>query len=393
MKGGDVLGLFKRNKINTKPEVKSVPQSYCTDYLKTYVNKNLTLSEMRLYEDLKNNIPIIDAAICKTAKLIGGCKIKCKDKKLEKLINEFILNIKVNGCSYGLESFLSIYMEQMLTYGTAIGEIVINENNQIYALYNVPLENVEIKEKDSPLNVEIYAKGSYGKLKPVLYPELILLTALSPSPGAITGESILKGLSFVSEMLIKIYSTIGKNWERVGNVRYAVTYKPPGDTTSKAYTAQRAKTIANEWQKAMSSDIGSVSDFICVGDVDIKVIGADNQILDSEVPVKQLLEQILAKLSIPPFLLGISWSTTERMASEQLDIFTSELNSYRRMLTPIVSKICSLFLRTQGFNTQFEVIWDDIALKDLLDAANARLQNARAKQIEETLGSNNIKED
>lgn len=388
------MGLFKRkNKVDFKPEVKSVPQSYSSGYLNCFKSKNLTISQIRLYENLKNNIPIIDAAICKTAKLIGGCRIKSQDKKIEKLINDFIFNVKVNGTSFGIETFLSIYMEQMLTYGTAIGEIVIDQNNEIRALYNVPLENVELKEKDSPLNVEIFAKGPYGKLEPVLYPELILLTALSPSPGAITGESILKGLPFVSEMLIKIYSTIGKNWERVGNVRYAVTYKPPTDVTGKAYTAQRAKTIANEWQKAMSSDLGSVSDFICVGDVDIKVIGADNQILDSQVPVRQLLEQILSKLSIPPFLLGISWSTTERMASEQLDIFTSELNSYRRMLTPIVSKICSLFLRTQGLNAQFEVVWDDIALKDLLDAANARLQNARAKQIEETLSSNNIKED
>ena len=46
---------------------------------------------------------------------------------------------------------------------------------------------------------------------------------------------------------------------------------------------------------------GSVKDFVAVGDVDIKVIGADNQIPDSEIPVREMLEQIVAKLGIPPF--------------------------------------------------------------------------------------------
>ncbi len=45
---------------------------------------------------------------------------------------------------------------------------------------------------------------------------------------------------------------------------------------------------------------GSVKDFVAVGDVDIKVIGADNQIPDSEIPVREMLEQIVAKLGIPP---------------------------------------------------------------------------------------------
>lgn len=64
---------------------------------------------------------------------------------------------------------------------------------------------------------------------------------------------------------------------------------------------------------------------MAVGDVSIKVIGADNQWIDTEVPVRQMLEQIVAKLSIPPFMLGLSWSTTERMSKQQADGLTSEL--------------------------------------------------------------------
>lgn len=52
--------------------------------------------------------------------------------------------------------------------------------------------------------------------------------------------------------------------------------------------------VAKEWSEAMQTG-GAVKDFVAVGDVQIKVIGADNQILDSEVPVRQMLEQIVAK--------------------------------------------------------------------------------------------------
>ena len=44
---------------------------------------------------------------------------------------------------------------------------------------------------------------------------------------------------------------------------------------------ERSQQLASEWSRAMESTrSGSVRDFVAVGDVDIKVIGADNQILE-----------------------------------------------------------------------------------------------------------------
>ncbi len=152
-------------------------------------------------------------------------------------------------------------------------------------------------------------------------------------------------------ILLQIYRTIGVNWERLGNVRFAVTYKPTSDAADQAYAKERAEQIAEEWGRAMRGS--EVSDFVSVGDVSIKAIGSDCQILDSEVPVRQMLEQIVAKLGIPPFLLGLSWSSTERMSSQQADILTSELEAYRRVLNPVIAKICSLWLRLAGAPQRF----------------------------------------
>ena len=109
-------------------------------------------------------------------------------------------------------------------------------------------------------------------------------------------------------------------------MRYAVTYKPSIESGDKAFAQERAMQIAKEWSDGMNAtNSGEIRDFVAVGDIDIKVIGAENQVIDTNVPVRQLLEQIVAKLSIPPFLLGLNWSTTERMSKQQADILTSEL--------------------------------------------------------------------
>ena len=80
----------------------------------------------------------------------------------------------------------------------------------------------------------------------------------------------------MTDILTKIYHTIGVNWERCGNVRFAVTCRG-GEGVS---AAERGRILAEEWSRAMSSTDG-VKDFVAVGDVSVRVIGADNQILDS----------------------------------------------------------------------------------------------------------------
>lgn len=120
--------------------------------------------------------------------------------------------------------------------------------------------------------------------------------------------------------------------------------KPTGKDTDNADAQSKAAAIADAWQEAMNSQ--KVKDFVAVGDVSIEVIGADNKILNSEIPVKQLLEQIVAKTGLPPFMLGLSWSSTERMSTQQADILTTELEAYRRILTPIIKKSAVSTLRS-----------------------------------------------
>ena len=163
----------------------------------------------------------------------------------------------------------------------------------------------------------------------------------------------------------------------MGNVRFAVSYKP--SDSDRSFSKERAQQIASEWSKAMNS--AQPRDFVSVGDVSVSVIGADNQIPDSQVPVRLLLEQIVSKLSVPPFLLGLSWSSTERMSAQQADILTSELEYYRRRLEPCIRRICDMYLKLSGRMCGYSIEWDNINLQDEVELAKAKLLDAQAENL------------
>jgi hypothetical protein len=380
------LNFFKSKKKEENYFVQTAPSKKITHPLEEFCNFPERLGvEFGLYLAMKESVPVIDAAISKVTRLVGGFKIECDDENTQRDLNSFLEKIKVNSCSVGAESFIRTYMNQMLTYGTAAGEIVLNSyGSGIEALYNAPLQNLVLKVESDVLKLSIYKKSN-SELTPVRFPELVMISALNPEPGKVYGNSIMKGLPFFSGILLKIFNSIGINWERIGNARFIVTYKPPANT--EINVKERAAQIAREWSRVMKNE--SPSDFVVVGDVEIKVIGADNQILDSKVPVRQILEQILTKLSVPPFLLGLSWSATETMSTQQADILISELDSYRRILTPVISKICKTWLLFKGCNTEHKVKWEFINLKDELRGANARLISAKAEEIVQKIETKN----
>lgn len=379
------VGIFK--KLSSAKTAVSTPQTYKTNPFGSLENY-VPLMDMQasLYRELREAVPVLDAAIYKIIRLTGGFCIECNNSANEKKLNDFLNTVNVGGNQQGIEAFVSTYLEQLLTYGTAVGEIVTDGEGNMTALYNADINSVSLKRAENGIDTVICLRD-FAKTEPVKYPQLVLLSVLNPEAGQLNGNSLMKGLPFVSNILMKIYNTIGINWERVGNVRFAVTYKPQNDVVDRAYAKDRAQQVAREWSEAMQSG-NQVRDFVAVGDVSIKAIGADNQILDSEVPVRQMLEQIVAKTGIPPFMLGLSWSSTERMSSQQADVLTSELEAYRRILTPVIQKICKYYMMTEGIRDAARVVWDDITLQDEVELSKAALYRAQTERIERELNIN-----
>ena len=346
--------------------------------LKSYIP--LCGTEFRLYRSMREALPVLDAAITKLVRLVGGFTVTCPQG--QEGLQHFLRTVPCGRAQFGIHSFLSAYLDSLLLYGRAIGEMVV-AGGQLAALCWGDVSALQIEEGASPLDVTICGPDERGCLRPLPYQHLLLLTTLNPEPANPYGVSLLRSMPFLSDILLKIYHTLGVNWERAGNVRYAVVCKPTGDSFERTAAASHAETIAREWSAAMQdSKNGVVRDFVAVGDVSVKVIGADGPILDSEIPVRQLLEQLVAKTGLPPFLLGLSWSSTERMSRQQADLLTSELWAIRRAVEPALERICTLWLRLSGYACTPTVVWDEISLQDLTEEAQAGYVRAQTAQLE-----------
>lgn len=341
--------------------------------------------EERVYRALREAIPILDAAIGKLVRLAGGFSVECGDQRGQTGLEAFLRTVPCGHGQRGIETFFTAYLDSLLTYGRAVGEMVVRGGKLRAVCWGDP-GLLEFHESENGLDTEIWGPDSAGRMRPLPYQKLLLFTALYPEPGSPYGVSLLRGMPFLGEVLLKIYNTIGMNWERAGNVRYSVVYKPGAEPLDPLSAQQRGQQMAEQWARAMEDmKSGAVRDFVAVGDVDIHVIGSDGQILDAQTPVRLILEQLVAKTGLPPFLLGLNWSSTERMSAQQADLLTSELWALRRCMEPVLERICQMWLGLEGFGTQVRVQWDSISLQDITQEAQARLYEVQAEKLRQEM--------
>lgn len=304
--------------------------------------------ETALYREVREAVPVVDAAICKLIRLTGGVRVACGNERAEQGLQRFLREVPVGRGQRGINAFLDCYLDSLLTCGRAVGEIVPDaEGREIAAVLCADVSQVEVREGDNPLEFCLCGVDGGGRSVPLEYQDLLLFTPLNPEMEHPYGVSMLRSMPYLTGLLLKIYDAMGKNWDRCGNVRFAVTYKPQDGELDRGAAQERAEQIAEEWSRAMQEGRNG-----SVRDLSIKAIGADNQILDSETPVRQILEQLVAKTGLPPFMLGLSWSSTERMSSQQADMLTSEITALRRTLEPVIERVCTLWLRMHGYEQE-----------------------------------------
>ena len=155
--------------------------------------------ESKVYVELRNAVPILDVAINKIVRLCEGFKFDTGNERVNDMMNSYFESINVGGNQKGITAFISNYLNQLLTFGTAIGEIVLCDEG-IYALYNSELSSIELKRAANGIDVDFYNYGTkLGR------PNLVLYSVLNPQPGDLCGTSLLKGLPFISDVLLEIY--------------------------------------------------------------------------------------------------------------------------------------------------------------------------------------------
>jgi hypothetical protein len=208
------------------------------------------------------------------------------------------------------------------------------------------------------------------------------------------GVSVLRSIDFVAQTLVTIQNSMKNQAERFGDPMYHVHL----ETTSKSgeLETQRKGVETNFNQVVTGKRTGKSGDLVTAGGpnskVTITVIGHDGQVLEFEVQTRHLLEMIISKFHIPSWLLGIYWSTTERMATLEIEAALADARIRQFAMLPGLFSIFSSFLRLRGRSWKsvttsldkpgdWGIIFETPNLRDTLALAQARFLNAQADQM------------
>ena len=164
--------------------------------------------EVRLYQAVREAVPVVDAAICKLIRLSGGVQVFCESAGTQTRLRQFLERVPVGRGQYGINAFLEQYLDSLLVCGGAVGEMVPAAGNRdLAALLCGRMEQVELREGESPLNFRIYGPDEQGRMAELPYQELLLFTPLHPEAEHPYGVSLLRGLPFMADIRMKIYHT------------------------------------------------------------------------------------------------------------------------------------------------------------------------------------------
>ncbi|HZP85856.1 MAG TPA: minor capsid protein, partial [Burkholderiales bacterium] len=140
---------------------------------------------------------------------------------------------------------------------------------------------------------------------------------------------------------------------------------------------------------------GNSADFVqAIGaddDIQINVIGAKGEVLQIESPAMHFVEQILAKMPLPGWMVGLTEAQAGRMADQQSEIVLMESKTRFENRLPALNAVVTTWLRSEGIAWKpgdWAIVQDLPNLRDIMKQAQARFLNAQADMMQHTLTDN-----
>ena len=131
-------------------------------------------SEERIYRQLREAIPILDAAIGKLVRLSGGFQVKCKNPGAQQKLEYFLRNVPCGRGQVGIDSFLGGYVDSLLTYGRSVGEVLMADG-RVRGLCWGDVTRLQVCQGDSPMDVELWGPNEKGQMMPQSKKHIVLL--------------------------------------------------------------------------------------------------------------------------------------------------------------------------------------------------------------------------
>lgn len=399
------------------------PQGPLTSWFQDYVFRKVS---GEFYEVLREAIPIIDSAIRRLISLNGTIKVIGDNAALVRELEDFCTSVPVNDMQHGIQAFLENSCNEVFEQGFAISEFVLTKDlKDIAGLRVSDSKQIFFRRNTEGIAEPWYRYGGFQTSNLWSRPESAIqriLTATYSQPVYLNGMweiklnpdnklyfsinnentdphgvSMMRSLEFVSKVLVTMQNSVMNVWERFGDPIYHLNYKTTKRDMQGTDIEARRKKIETDFNAAIAAKrTGKSADFVTAvntdASIEIKVIGSDNQVLTLDVPARHILEQIVSKTSLPAWMLGIYWSTTERMATLEVEAALQDARIRQLAMIPEFLRLFSMYLKAHGRTWKqtttdpnkpgdWGFIFETPNLRDLVAQAQARFLNAQADMM------------
>ena len=351
-------------------------------YANQYTSSTIPRAEsQQLLAQFRRNIPVLNRAVDILSGFVGCPAIVSDSEALATELETWSDNIAFGYVGRGLGSFLRDHLAQALVYGYAVGEMEIAPGrNEVSRLWSYLSTSCGFRSQpDGAIDV----LQQSGSRQLTLDPLSVLITSHAISGTNPRGESLFYALPLVCQVWQEILYAFRSTWRRNGIPTFHTNWQPPDGFNdpdgSVATTVVTAMTT--QFNEAMRSQVmdGRAKDFFSSGKITISSIGADAPVLDIQVSKRQIVEEIVVATGIPPWMLGYSWSTTERLSQQQADMLVSTIESLRRELEPAGRKLVEMQVRLAARKGAWDLVWPDVSLQDSVEQARGELFAAQAE--------------
>jgi hypothetical protein len=348
--------------------------------------------DTQILRAMRQALPIFDTAVHKLVQLTGTTSVVWDSERVQAEWDAWAETVKVAPLSLSFNRWLNGQMERAWMFGTGATEIVLAESGKdVYGFQYVAPSTLRMRpDPDNPMDV-IVAQQQTGKPEPVVLDrDFVALNVNDPEDESPYGQSIFAHCPFIAELSIEMAHALKQDWNRTGAPSFAVTVKVPDGLAPGSDVGKLMNTMLTGMQEAWTNALTSrkqgkdIVDFVAAGEINVQTIGADGQRLEFEIPWRSALEQIVAVTHLPPWMLGLHWSTTERLSDEQAQALQDIICDYQAEYTPTVLWAADWWARVRGYGSVGRVAqWPETSLRDRVELARADLIEAQAQATEE----------
>ena len=350
------------------------------------------IHNLGLFTLIRETFPFMDVGILTLTRLRGDFKVISTNQTFADEMNEWWDAVQFNDFNIGGNAYLDEIQDSTFETGFGLGEIIPYKGfNGIARLKTVNPASFRFVIRDGKLLLGFFKNNEFQPI-PLDKPEFVNYTTFDTRKGHPQGYSLIYSTVQVSQVLTRWMKSFDNQLARFGDpslfgsIEGGQNSKPNDLASARTSLANQLKVWNQDRKKGQTSDITAA--IPSGGKALLSVIGSDAKLVNLSEDIRTLEEMFVAKTHLPPPLLGLTWSTTERNIEIQMDKLQSILKFHRRRMKPGIYHVFDTQLNLSGNSgKQYEIEWEPLTLLDEVKQAQARNLETRADlNVVQTVG-------